>query len=260
MSTLFVLLDETNGATTTNGESLTPDKLVQAAELLTVYMNGYVGLYWGIPGGCLVRAGAGPTDIQAYEWPFHLRPTVPEPGAVAFHTVDGAGVPDLWDALTLSGSIFGADSALSAWAHELAEALVDPGTNAVYLDATGTADATKGYAAEVCDPVETQSFMITTTTGAAGMVSNFVLPPYFIPNHAGPFDYMTAAGLQAAAYGPPRPLMVAPGLGGNYQIVFTQIGGVTQVMAHGNPSRRAIRKMHPSSRPYRRGLRLGSAP
>ena len=257
MATLFVLIDETNGAATTGGEALTPAKLAQAAELLTVFINAYLALYWGVPGGGIVRAASSPTDIQPNEWPFFIRPTIPEaPGAIAYHTVNGVGVPDLEDGLDLSATIFGPDGALVAWSHEICESLIDPGTNDLCTDATAAAPATKAFAKEVGDPVEAAAFPVTLPSGASGYLTNFVTPAYFIPGHAGPYDYMTQASLQAASVGPPAPLTCAPANGGNYQIEVTSIGGETQVTAKGDLSRRAARKRHPSSRAYRRGLRL----
>jgi hypothetical protein len=257
MATLFVLLNAEDGGATTSGETLTPEKLTQAAELLTVFVNRYVSKYWGVPGGCVVRAGTSPTDIQENEWPLHIRATIPEaPDAIAYHTVNGLGVPDLEDGLDLSDTLFGPGGALSAWGHEIGESIVDPGTNRLDTNA----DSTQGFAEEVADPVEMQSFSITLPDGTAGYLPNIVLPTYFIPNHAGPYDLMTAEGLQDASAGPPAPLTCAPGAGGNYQVVYTSLGTETQVTAMGDPSHREARKRHPSSRAYRRGLRLPEKP
>lgn len=265
MTWLFVLLDKSSGSTTTLGEALTPAKLLQAAELLTVYANRDVGAYWGLPGGCIVRAGTSPTDIQVNEVPINIRATIDEaPGAIAYHTVNGVGIPDIEDGLDLSETIFNPDGALTAWSHEIVETIVDPGTNEVCTNGA----MSQGFAKESADPVEAFSYTITTPSGASGNVSDFVLPAYFIPNSAGPYDFMTAKGLHAASVGPRAPLMCADAGGGDYQITISEIGPETQVTAFkkaygrvvtamGHPEfRRLARKRHPSSRAYRRGLRI----
>ena len=218
MSTLFVLIDETNGLATTGGESLTPAKLTQAAELLTVFVNAYLALYWGVPGGCVVRAASSPTDIQPNQWPFHLRPTIPEaPGGLPTTRSTAWACPTSRMASTCPTRSSGPAAPFVAWSHEIAEALIDPGTDGACTDGTGASGPTKAFAKEVGDPVESSSFSITLPSGASGYLTNFVLPSYFVPNHAGPFDYMTQLGLQAAAAGPPAPLTCAPANGGNDQ-------------------------------------------
>jgi hypothetical protein len=254
MTWLFVLLDKSSGSTTTLGEALTPAKLLQAAELLTVYANRDVGAYWGLPGGCIVRAGSSPTDIQVNEVPINIRPTIDEaPSAIAYHTVNGVGIPDIEDGLSLSETIFNPDGALTAWSHEIAETIGDPGANELSMNALQSS----GFMRELCDPVEAFSYTITTPSGASGNVSDFVLPPYFIPNSAGPYDFMVAKGLIAATAGPQAPFTCAGAGGGDYQVVFSSIGGQTQVTAMGRPEKRRLaRKRHPTSRAYRLGLRL----
>lgn len=262
MSWLFVLLDKSNGAKTTLGESLTPEKLTQAAELLTIYANRDVGSYWGIPGGCIVRAGTSPTDIQVNEVPINIRATIDEaPNAIAYHTVNGVGIPDIEDGLTLSETIFNPGGALTAWSHEIAETIGDPGTNEICTNAVQS----QGFAKELCDPVEAFSYQITTPSGASGYLSDFVTPNYFIPTSAGPYSFMVAKGLLAASAGPAAPLTCANAGGGDYQVVMTSLSPETQVTAMalrhitamGHPeARRLARKRHPTSRAYRLGLRL----
>lgn len=265
MAWLFVLLDETNGSPTSLGQVLTPAILTQAAEILTVYVNRDVGSYWGVVGGCVVRAGSSPTDVQPNEVPIHIRPTISEaPGAIAYHTVNGVGVPDIEDGFDLSDTIFNPGGALTAWSHEIVETIVDPGTNEICTNALQS----EGYAKEAADPVEAFSYTITTPSGASGNVSDFVLPSYFVPNSAGPYSFMVAKGLLAPSAGPPEPLTCAPASGGDYQITMNSLGPEAQVtaMAAGNlrkvtaqghpEARRLAKKRHPSSRAYRRGLRI----
>ena len=218
MSLQFVLVDVSNGAKTGNGESLTPELLAMAARVLDVYLGRHVGAYWGLPGGAMCRAASSPSDILPNEWPEYIQPTLPDaPDAIAYHTVNGVGVPALYDGLTLSSSLFGPGGWLSATAHEFAETVGDAGTNILCADNLG-----KLFARELCDPLETQDYPITigadgslwatpsTMPGLASdgsftaYVSNFVTEGFFIPNHQGPYDFMTAAGL-AAANGPAGP-------------------------------------------------------
>lgn len=265
MAWLFVLLDKSGGAPTSLGESLTPAKLLQAAEILTVYANRDVGAYWGIPGGCIVRAGTSPTDLQPNEVPINIRATIDEaPGAIAYHTVNGIGIPDIEDGLSLSETIFNPGGALTAWSHEIAETIGDPGTNELCMNALQS----QGFMRELCDPVEAFSYTITTPSGASGNVSDFVTPAYFVPNSPGPYNFMAAKGLIAASAGPRGPFTCAGAGGGDYQVVIASIGSESQVTAMsagnvrkvtamGNPgARRLARKRHPTSRAYRMGLRL----
>jgi len=278
----FVLLDETGGASTSNGEKLTPDLLAMAARVATVFLNRDVAPYWG--GEHQVRAGSSPTDILPNELPAHVQASLQDaPGAIAYHSVDGAGIPDIFDGITLSDTLFGPGGWLVAITHELAETVGDPGTNTLRADGEG-----KLFAQELCDPLEVESYPIQINAdGSVGptpaantpvglqpdgsfiaFVTNFVLDAFFTPNHTGPFDFMTAQGVAGAA-GPSGPFQLVPASGGDYQIWETDPQAETEVTAlhaehplmgkvrvHGNLIRRLLKKRHCSSRPYRRGLRV----
>jgi hypothetical protein len=283
MSARFVLIDETAGATTANGEALDVRSLDAAARLMTVYLNRCVGAFWGIAGGALVRAASSPTDIQSGEWPAHIDRDLPVPDAIAYHTVNGVGQPDIYDGISLSGSLFGPGGWFTAMTHELAETVGDPGINTMRRDMKG-----RLFDQELGDPLEVQSFPMTilpdgtladtpnTTAGwgadgsFTAYASNFVTDAYFTPNAAGPFDYMTAMGL-AGADGPAAPFTVVPAGGGDYQMFETDPQDDTQVMGlraasgplgkkqfTGSLGWRAKKKAHPSSRTYRRGLRIAA--
>jgi hypothetical protein len=308
MNLNVVLIDETNGATPASGEKLTPDLLDLASQILSIYMNLHVAPYWG--GQHICRAAKSSADVQSGEVPSVTKPTMAEaPGAIAYHTVDGYGIPAMVDAITLSDDLFGPNGWLSAQSHECAETIVDPGTNTLRSDGSG-----RLYAQEACDPLEVQTYPITinadgtvrdvpnTTPGLAAdgsftaYVANFVLDAYFTPGHEGPFDFLTAQGKQPAGQqGPAGPFTLVPAGGGDYQIVETDpqdesqitaahvatattdhalaaaaqatpsfgLGHATSKSPHlgvfGNLNRRAAKKAHPSSRAYRRGLRLGAS-
>jgi hypothetical protein len=242
----FVLIDVTNGATTSDGGKLTQPILAQMAAILTVYANRDVASEYG--GEHLVRAGSSDTDIEPGEIPFRIGATLADaPGAIAYHDVTAQGAPDAFDAITLSDSLLGpGNSLLVALSHEVAETIGDEGCN---LLAAGTDG--KGYAREACDPVESSSYLIEVGS-ASGYCSDFVLRSYFVPNHPGPFNFMSSKGLPGAV-ACPGPLQIAPAGGGNYQIVYSSVGSEAQVTGSISPHR-ARKKAHPTSRTSRRGV------
>lgn len=242
----FVLLDETGGATTADGAALTPALLAEIADACNVFLNRDVSAWWG--GNFSVRAGSGAGDIQPGEIVFAILPTLPDaPNAIAYHDVNGNGVAVAFDGITLSDSLMGPGNSLSvAITHELAETAGDAGCN-VWADG---ADGSE-YAHELCDAVEAQTYAIDAVA-----VSNFVLPAFFVPGAAGPYDFMSA-GLLPGAVGPAKPLATASG---GYQIVRSAGTGEHQVQALATAdahrfSRRAEKRRRPDSRQSRRGLR-----
>ena len=264
----YVILDESNGATTTGGEALTPDALAKAAALLTVFLNAHVAKYWGIPGGASVRVGSSPTDIQPNEIPCHIRATIAEaPNAIAYHQVNGIGIPDIEDGLTLSDTLFGPGGWLVAMSHELAETEGDPGTNILCADNAG-----KLFARELGDPVEAFSWNLVLPDGTSGYVSDFATPNYFVAGSPGPYSYMEAMGLGGTSC--PGPFQLAPASGNDYQLwepdpqneaqvtAVRMLGfraggdGKVRVQADGSLDRRIEKKRYPGSRAYRRGLRV----
>jgi len=250
----FVLIDATNGAKTSSGEILTPTKLALIADAVQLQADRDYG-----EGQVNVRADT-PENIQPGEWVMSIQPTLPgAPGAIAYHDVNGKGVPILFDAITLSDTLIRQGNSLSvAITHEILETLGNPGCNLWADQLTG-----KQNARERCDAVEMQSYSVVVKDvdgdfGPAGgnvdvYVSNFVLDTFFTPNAEGPYDFMTAAGLNNPSP-PPAPFQTAPGDGGNYQIVETAGSDETQVTAkryqEGKSSRQEKRD-HWSSRTSR---------
>ena len=248
----FVLIDTSNGAKTTNGESLDSGgvALAKAAALATVFLNRDCSSEWG--GSHRVRAGKSITDVAAGECAVDSQSTlVGAPGAIAYHDVVANGAPVAYDGVTLSDSLFGSSNSwFIAITHELAETIVDAGCNVVAIDSDGTAKAQ-----EACDPVEEQAYEIVLPNGDSGFVSNFVTRNYFIPNSPAPYDFMSKSG-RTGAVPPPGPMQVAPAGGGNYQIIYSSIGTASQVTAIGKPTHRMAKKAHPMSRTARRGLKV----
>ena len=231
----FVLIDESGGAPTSFGAFMTPSVLAAIAAACQVQLNRDVAAHWG--GSYRVRAATSGADILPGEIVFALLASLPDaPGAIAYHDVDGLGVPVIFDAVSLSDTLTGAGNSVSvAISHELCETAGDAGCN-VWADAGGTE-----YARELCDAVEAQSYLIDAT-GVS--VSNFVTPAFFVPNHLGPFDFMSTVGANGSA--PTSPFNTTSG---GYQIIRTGAGDPSQVTAAS--VRRAWRD---GSRRSRRGV------
>lgn len=242
--TTFVLIDETNGATTLDGSALTPSILSQIASAVQLQLNRDGGTELEA-GPFLVRVGAA-ADVQPDEVPFPIKATIGAPGAIADHYVNANGIPACEDAITLSDTLTGPGNSLSvAISHECLETGGDPGANQ-WADRGDGSEVAK----ERCDSVETQTYDVgaaaspPSTTGIH--VSNFVTNRFFIPGSSGPLDFMSSRAIPGAV-APPAPMQAAPGAGGNYQAVRrVDENGVTQVTAEGDPNGR---------RPWRRGSR-----
>jgi hypothetical protein len=236
----FVLIDESTPATAgaAFGGTLTPAELVAIAAALTVYANRDVAAYWG--GAYRVRAGSAATDVQTREIVCAILDALPAaPGAVAYHDVQGAEVPVVFLARSQCNSIStGPDSISGALSHELAETAGDPACNKWVDDGQG-----HEWAHELCDAVQEWGYSIDWID-----VSDFVLPSFFAPGSTGPYNFLALTGGPALS----AALATAPG---GYQIQRSSGGGETQVTGD-VPSHRMARKRHPSSRTFRRGVRL----
>lgn len=233
---LVALIDETQGATTGDGSKLTPEVLQHIAAACTIQLNRDVAVQYGLPAGAQVRVSDG-SDIQPGEMAFAILPSLPSaPGAIAYHDVNGQGVPVGFDAITLSDTLTGAGNSLSvAISHECCETAGDAGCNLWADDFAGSE-----YAHELCDAVEGFSYPIDVGGGVLVYVSNFVLSAFFIASASGPFDQL---GKLTA------PFQTLNG----YQIKRASGTGETQV--HGTVTR-AEKRRHPQSRTYRRGARV----
>ena len=202
MTTKWVLIDETNGATTGDGSKLDPTTLARIAAACDAQMNNEFKEEYG--GDYEVRAGSGPKDIKCGEQVYTFVPTLAQaPGASAYHDEDGNGVPVAFCAVTTCGSLLGPDGISVDASHELLEAGADPSCNLM-------ADNLQGLlvAYEVGDPVEVQTYPSHVDEGV--QLSNFVLRSWFNPKGQAPFDFMSSANLPGAV-APPGPLQIAPG-------------------------------------------------
>ena len=259
--TSWVILDETNGATTSDGAALTPEVLANIAAAVQLQLNAHYAPNCS-GGNHAVRAGTA-KDIAPGESAFAILPDLPQvPGAIAYHDVDGTGVPVAFDAITLSDSLTGPGNSLSvAVSHECLEAGGDPACNRWRDNLQGAE-----FVEEECDAVESETYPITLDNGAMVYVSNFVLPAFFTPNAPGPYDYMNL--VSPSTNGPSLPFQTAPG---GYQDTRTTGSDEHQVQAtlYAHPTtgalrstpwpgtraaRRVAKRAHPSSRQSRRGL------
>ncbi len=261
----FVLVDLSAGASTSNGETLTPISLSKIAEAVEIQLNRDFSPYWG--GDYRVRVAKDANDVQSVEVPYVIRPTIAAPGAIADHYVNPDGSPASEDAITLSDTLLGeGNSASVSCSHEFLEVGADGPCNAWRDNQAGLE-----VAQEVGDPVEAQSYPITIGDGSVVYVSNFVLPAYFSPNLAGPYDFMSTTGANPNA--PTAPFTMPQG--GNYQVERSVSGNEFVVQARYSPPlgatvtvsltvpfassrahKRLPKRAHPSSRSYRRGLRV----
>lgn len=249
----IALIDLTGGATCADGSSLNPTLLAQFAEAYTIQLNRDFSAEHG--GDFEVYAAKGAGDLQPGAWPFAFLPTLNDaPGAIALHMVDGNGMPLLYDAITLSDTVNGpGNSASVAGSHESLETPGDEGTNVWCDDAD---PPTKQVAREMCDAFENQSYPIKIGGGTQIWVSNFALRAFFVPNRAGPFSFMAAAGM--GSIDAPAPFVTPAGQG--YQIIRTltvdseQAVNGYRVSIEGEMRRRP--QGHQGSRKHRRGVRL----
>lgn len=187
----LVLLDQTGGATCTDGSKLTPEILTHFAEAYTIQMNRDYAPEYG--GNFQTRVGASPTDLEAGEWPFAFLPTLEDaPGAIAFHSSSGNGMPLLYDGITLSATVNGpGNSASVAGSHEYLETAQDEGANVWCDDGSGNE-----HAREVADPVENRAYKVTCADGFVVWVSDFVLKAWFVPARVGPYSFMASQNLE----------------------------------------------------------------
>lgn len=245
----WVLIDQTNGATTTDGSKLSADVLARIAEAVSSQLNQEFAAEWGAQAS--IRVGANPKDIKPGEWAYGFLPSLPDaPGASAYHDINGKGVPFSLCAVTTCGSLYGPTGVGVDASHEILETAGDIGANLFANDNKGLL-----HALEMCNAVEVQTYGKTNKDGTVVQVSNWLLRAWFIPGAAGPHDYMTLAKLPGAV-APPGPLQTAHGNGGNYQIV-SKASGSKQVFAaepqqHIEGARRKGMIPHWSSRAARR--------
>jgi hypothetical protein len=243
----WVLIDQTNGAKTSNGSVLSQAVLSHIVEAVTAQLNGEYSDEYG--GSVQLRVGANENDIQPGEWAYGFVPTLPDaPTASAYHDINNKGVPFALCAVTTCTDLYGPNGVSVDASHEILETAGDEGANQWADDTKGTL-----HAYEMCDAVEVQTYGKRCADGTVVQVSNWLLRSWFNPAASAPFDYMSSVGL-AGAVAPPGPMQTATGNGGNYQIVRKD-SKEGQIHADQVQGHRRKGKVNWSSRAGRRILR-----
>lgn len=217
---------------------VTPAWLQRCADACAAQLEEHVQPVYG--GTYELRVGADPTDIQPGEMVFVIVDALPgEPGAVAYHDVNGADVPVGYLALSTCNTL---DDVSTAISHECCETAGDGACDLWADDGQGSE-----WARELCDAVESNSYQVL---GIA--VSDFLLPGFFGPNDPGPYSFLQANPSLGSSFAVPRgPFQTASG---GYQIQRTAGTNETQVTGTVRAHRLA-KVLHWSSRPHRRGVR-----
>jgi hypothetical protein len=177
---------------------------------------------WGVTAEIV----AGSPEPHPESWNLHFGEDEQELyGAYAYHAWDSTFLPQPFAIVEVPISLDALGEVTSAATHELAEMLVNPGTN--YWADVSPADVKTAtqfdlLAMEVCDPVQAVAFKLD---GHA--VSDFVYPAFFEPWRDGRIDYCGALSEARA---------IAPG---GYQIVRTNKGIRDDV--NEPPERRCLR-------------------
>lgn len=182
--------------------------------------------------------------IPATAWPIYVLDDADMQNALGWHSVDDHGRP--------FGRVFARDARNARWplsvvgSHEACEAFCDPLVN-IYRE---------GYALEVCDPVEGDTYPIIVTLGGNDedgddgtpgvrktvRVSNVVLPSWFVgtTQRGTPVDYMGKAR---------GPHQITPG-------GYVMTAGAVSAFSAGYPDWRVGTKLEPGSRTWRRANAL----
>lgn len=215
-------------------DGLTADWLEQCAIACNTQLSRDVAPVYG--GTYVVRVGTADT-VAPGEMVFAIVDSLPDaPGAVAYHDVNGGDVPVAFLALSTCKTL---DDVSTAISHELVETAGDAACDLWVDDGYGSE-----WARELCDAVESNGYPI-----AGIMMSDFLLPAFFGPTEAGPWNYMGAVASTTAHADPTGPFETAAG---GYQIKRTAGTGEAQVT--GQVREHRVAKLHHwSSRPFRRG-------
>jgi hypothetical protein len=103
-----------------------------------------------------------------------------------YHAVDRTGPFAIFD-ITVAAQDEGAAGPFLFGSHELDEMIADPGANRV----------SHRYLVEIADPVVCCHYDLTLADGNVVPVNDFVLPSWFTPRAAGPFDFVDSPYVQA---------------------------------------------------------------
>jgi hypothetical protein len=250
----FVLVDQSTVTGSRYGGALTPDVLQSIAVAVSWQLNGDVGAEWGGTGTFGVRVGKNDgSDVRPTEIAVWIRDALPDaPGAAGYHDRLPNGAAVVYIGRDGSNSLTEGSSALSVTiSHECCEAAGD-------LPACLWADRGDGQeeALELCDRVEDATYQ--APNGVA--VSDFLLRAAFAPGAPAPYDKLGVLKERTAL------------TSGGYVILRTASSDEHDVQAGIQKSRadhahtvklvgqirpeKVSKKKNPTSRTYRRGVRL----
>lgn len=237
----FVLVNEGTVEDEAFGGPLTPEILQTIADACLAQLNGEFSKAWG--GGYAVRIDTR-GNVREGECPVIIQDKLDVPAAAGYHDLDTSGAPAAYIARTCASSLTKGSGSLSVTiSHELLEAAGDPCANRWVDRGDGTEEAI-----EVADRVEDVAY--EAPNGVA--VSDFLLPSAFDPLAERPFSFRDSIA---------HPFDMTPGGYALVRSVGTDEHQATPGHARlvGNPpARRASKAHHPSSRVYRRGVRMAS--
>jgi hypothetical protein len=178
----FVLVNESTVSDSKSGGSLTPDVLQSIAVAVSWQLNGDVAAEWGGAGGFGVRLGKNDgSDVAATEVAIWIKNALPDaPGAAGYHDRLPNGASVVYIGRDGSNSLISGSSALSVTiSHECCEAAGDAPANFWADRGDGNEEAL-----ELCDRVEDTNY--AAPNGVA--VSNFLLRAAFDPGAPAPYD------------------------------------------------------------------------
>lgn len=216
---------------------LTAADLVRIADACNKQLHLHVAPAWGIKSPLSV------STLHHPSWyPCYLADTIPEaPGALAYHDVDDTGRPFM--KIGVETTLDAGDTVSSAVSHEACELEVDR----YCAQWTYSVGRRCVVATEVCDPVQDQSYTITSTDGTKVPVSNFVTPWYFVDDgHIHGYDYLDTLG---------GPFSVSPG---GYLIVM-KAGAVTNVFGESVDERKRAQREASRGRSWWRAVQMADA-
>lgn len=250
-----VLLNEVPADHSPLAAQLTPDWLARAAAGLQKQLREHVAPAWPYAQGAVVRVDTDPNNVGDAETPCLIVATLDDPDTEAFHANENDGQPDEYMGLDTVSTV---NEVTGAIGHENAEVCGDPECDQ-WVTVPDGIDLPNGLtpnaqiAREICDPLQDRTYPIDLGDGGPPIiVPDFVLPAYFDLSLSGPTSYCETA------LGAPR---IAPfgRTSGGYQLARNADGsGETQVFGYMPPHRR-MKARHPSSRTYRRGLRVSAS-
>jgi hypothetical protein len=160
------------------GFTLTPAIL----EALQIQLTRDFMAAWNIDYKLITAANAAAVPADAY---LNIIDASDTPGALGWH--DQLNGRPFGEVFVNESKAAGVDL-ITVISHEMLELSADPLVNALQLFQPSGGQA-QLYAVEVGDPVESDSYAITTSDGTKVNVSNFVFPSYF-SNGPGPWDQL----------------------------------------------------------------------